>query len=185
MRILIDQDEVLACWLKRILEWYNQDYGTSLRVDDIKSYWMDGMLGPQGRDFVRSCIRWPDLYTNLEPVAGAVDGMKSLLYDGHDVIIVSSVPTAGAIAYHGKLEWLRKHMPFFPLKNFIATSRKDLITGDLLFDDAPHNIEAFVNAGRRAVVMDAPYNQNVTASARVKTWGEFLKYVDEIKEGAK
>lgn len=178
MKILIDQDEVMAKWNAKILEWFNEDYGTNWKVEDITNGWeMEKTLGPMAGPAIRSYMRWPEFYTRLDPVEGAVDGIRSLVDDGHEVRIVSSVPISAGIAYHGKCQWLRDHMPWFDLKNFFAVHKKDEVMGDILLDDGPHNIEAFKNTGRYAVVFDTPHNQNCQGSFRVKNWHQFLLLV--------
>jgi 5'-nucleotidase len=178
MKILLDQDEVLAKWNSRILQWWNEDCGTALTEDDIEDNWnLEKILGPGARHFIRSCMRWPDFYTDLEEVEGAVEGVRTLMDMGHDVMIVSAVPTTAAIAYHGKCQWLRKHMPFFSLDNFVAIKRKDRMIGDLLFDDGPHNLKAWKATGRIAVAMDRRHNRDADCSARVKNWKEFISYI--------
>lgn len=183
MRILLDQDQVLAKWVEKVLRWYNEDYKTNFTAADVTDYWaMEKILGPQGRDFIRSCIRYPDFYNDLEPVEGAIEGVKKLIDDGHDVVIVSAVPRCGGISYHGKCHWLREYMPYFKLDNFIACSRKDVVLGDVLLDDAGHNIEKYMKTGRMAVLFDQPWNQHVTDfTRRAKGWPEFLKFIDEVK----
>ena len=181
MRIVLDQDQVLALWVERILEWYNQDYKTNFLREDVKEYWgMDNLLGAQGRDFLRSCMRYPELYRDLDPVEGAIAGVKSLVDAGHDVVIATAIPSCAGIAYHGKLEWIRRNMPFFDLKNFIAIQRKDLLDGDLLLDDAPHHIDAWNKTDRTSVVFDCPWNQGVKADHRIKNWKEFLELIRDL-----
>lgn len=177
MLIVVDQDQVLAKWVERILEWYNEDKGTSFTRDDITKWDMSSNLGPHSGDFLRSCMRYPELYRDLEPVEGALYGMKRLKELGHDVVIATAVPRCAGIAYHGKLEWIRRNMPWFDLKNFIAIQRKDLLVGDILLDDGPHNIEAWNKTGRASVIFDAPWNRDLLG-LRVKHWNEFLEYVE-------
>lgn len=181
MRLVIDQDQVICDWVKRILEWYNEDKGTSFTKEDIKTWNMSDNLGPHSVDFLRSCMRYPELYRDLEPIEGAVYGMKKLHDDGHDVIIATAVPKCAGIAYHGKLEWIRRNMPWFNLNNFVAIQRKDLLSGDLILDDGEHNIKAWREKGRKTVVFDAPWNQGVESTYRVKHWNEFLEIVDKLQ----
>ena len=178
MRLLLDQDQVICKFVERVLEWYNEDYGTNFRDTDVKDYWaLETILGPPGKPFLRSCMRYPETYRDLEPVEGAIEGVKMLIDAGHDVVIATAVPRSAGIAYHGKLEWIRRNMPFFDLNNLVAIQRKDLLVGDLLLDDGPHNIEAFKKTGRTAVVFDRPWNQNVEGTYRVKSWLQFLDLV--------
>lgn len=176
MRILLDQDQVLAQWVERVLQYFNEDFGTKLTVEDIKTWDMTENLGPRSEAAIRSYMRYPELYRDLDPVEGAIDGVKSLIDDGHDVVIVTAVPRSAGISYHGKLEWLRRNMPYFDLANLISCHRKDLIRGDMLLDDGPHNIEPFMKVGH-AVVFDRPWNKDVEGHARVHSWKEFLEYV--------
>lgn len=191
MRIVLDQDQVICDWVQRIIEWYNQDKGTCFTKDDIKSWNMTMNLGPHSEDFLRSAMRYPELYRDLDPIEGAMYGVKKLLNDGHDVLIATAVPKCAGIAYHGKLEWLRRNMPYFPLKNFIAIHRKDLLEGDLLLDDGLHNIVPWNDRGRTAVVFDAPWNReepkynDPSKVYRIKHWNEFLKLVDELSTKGK
>lgn len=181
MKILLDQDQILCKWTERLLEWYNKDYGTKLTIADIKGWNISEYLGPQGRDFMRSCMRWPEFYTRLEPVEGAIEGVKQLLDWGHEVRIVTAVPSSAGISYHGKQQWVRDHLPFFDLENFFALKKKNEVKGDLLFDDGGHNIDAAMKEGdRKVVVMDYAWNQGVAAHRRVKNWEEFLSYVSYL-----
>lgn len=190
MRIILDQDQVICDWVKRILEWYNEDKGTSFTKTDIKTWNMTMNLGPESEDFLRSSMRYPELYRDLDPIECSLKGVKKLIDNGHDVIIATAVPKCAGIAYHGKLEWLRRNMPFFPLNNFIAIQRKDLLDADVLLDDGLHNISQWVKMDNRiGVVFDNPWNKcdkDITQFGsgsklrRVKHWNEFLKLIDEL-----
>lgn len=176
MRILVDMDEVLACWVERVLEWWNQDNGTALTPDDVKSWNIIESMGPEAKYFLRSCMRSGDFW-DLKPIDGAIEGMKKLIDDGHDVIIVTAVPRHAAIAYDRKLEWLRKNMPFFPLNNFIAAQRKDLVAGDLLIDDNADNLKTF---GSNSIAFDRPWNRD-HYGLRVKNWAELLQLIEKME----
>lgn len=49
-------DQVLCDWVQRVLEWYNEDKGTSFTKDDISSWEMKMNLGPGSEDFLLSLI---------------------------------------------------------------------------------------------------------------------------------
>lgn len=182
MRIILDQDQIIVKFSERVVEWWNEDNGTSLTVDTIESWDIGLWLGPGGRHFLRACMRYPEFYRDLEPVEGAIRGMKKLIDDGHDVIIASAVPKSAPISYSGKIEWLRRNVPFFPVDNFVAIKRKDLLRGDVLFDDAAHNIEAFSKVGM-TVMMETSWNKfvKIEPTRRVQHWNQFLQFIDEVK----
>lgn len=179
LRIVVDQDQVLCQWVERILEWFNEDKGTKFTINDIKTWNMTDNLGEHSKDFLRSCMRYPELYRDLDSVEDAIEGMQFLHEQGHDVIIATAVPKCAGIAYHGKLEWIRRNMPWFDLNNFVAIQRKDLLSGDILLDDGPHNIEAWLKTKRTAVVFDAPWNRKVKCKYRVKSWQEFVDALED------
>ncbi len=193
MKILVDQDEVLAEWGKRILEWYNVDklieakeLGTEFKpftLDDMKHWELKMNLGPGSEVYLRNYMRYPNFYQDLEPVPGAIDGMKALIDAGHEVKIVTSIPKCAGLAYEGKLQWLREYMPFFPLKKFYAVSEKYEVKGDILLDDGLHNLGPFEQlGGGEAVAFDRPWNQSWTGP-RVKGWPEFVRYISAKKQG--
>lgn len=187
MRIIVDQDEVLAHWVARVIEWYNRDHGSSHTRDDIKEYFaMEKVLGANGKDYIKHAISIPSLYHDLEEVDGAHDGMKRLHDAGHELIIATALPPDGAIGYHGKIEWMRRVMPWFDLKNFVAIQRKYLLQGDVLIDDAPHNVESWVATGREAILFDAPWNQHLDNSKylRAKDWKEVVRIVELLEKSA-
>lgn len=182
MRIILDQDQVICDWMQRILEWYNEDKKTAFTKKDIKAWNVVMNLGEHSEDFLRSAMRYPELYRDLDAIEGAIKGIKKLIDDGHDVIIATAVPKCAGIAYHGKLEWIRRNMPFFPLNNFVAIQRKDLLMGDVLLDDGIHNLVPFAKTGKMTVVFDCPWNEGFEgATRRVKHWNEFLSFIDEVK----
>lgn len=187
-RVIVDMDEVICKWVERILEWYNQDHETSFTKEDIKNWDVTTDLPPDGKYFLRACMRYPEFYRDLDPVEGSIDGIQKLLQDGFDVVIATATPRSAGIAYHGKLEWLRRNMPFFDLKSLVSISRKDLLNGDVLLDDGPHNIIPWCKSGKIGVVFDHPWNRVIDVTGggdnfhRVKHWNEFVPLMHELRE---
>lgn len=180
MRLLIDQDEVLAQFTAKVLQWWNEDQGENAQIEDIKTYHIQESLGPKAHYFIKSCMRFPDFFTSLEPVPGAIEGMKQLVEMGHDVVIVTKIPTSAPGAYHGKMEWVRKHLPFLSVKNIVGCQRKELVQGDLLLDDSPKNVYDYLNCGRKIIIFDRPWNRDIKEFKhvpRVHSWDEFIKQI--------
>lgn len=179
MRLLIDQDEILCYWSARVLELWNKAHPDK-QVANVSTWDTNGFLGhPEAMYFSRAQMLKPEFWANLEPVPGATMGMKQLLEDGHDVMIATQVlPDVGGPAYDGKLQWIRKHMPFFPIDHFYAVRHKSNLKADILFDDAPHQLQAFQKAGGLAVAMHYEWNKKVDC-LRVSNWAEFVELVNE------
>jgi 5'-nucleotidase len=180
MRLLIDQDEVLAQFTTRILEWWNEDHDTDFKVEDIKHYWLEKTLGPRSAYFIKSCMRDPRFFADLEPIDGAISGMEELNAMGHELIIASKVPLNAGIGFYGKVEWIRKYLPWFDLSNFVGIQNKTLLGGDVLLDDSPSNVKLFSDAGRRAVIFDRPWNRDLPG-LRARSWFEFVRMVESAE----
>ena len=181
MRILLDQDEVLCHWTKRILQYWNEDHPDRppMTTDDIQNWDHRTNMGPESELGLRAYMRYPFFYRDLEPIDGAVEGVRTLLDKGHEVRIVSSVPRSATMAYVGKIEWIRLHMPYFDISHFYACPHKSELEGDLLLDDGLHNLEPWAKKGRTAVAMARPWNQGW--SPRVESWEQFLHLVEELE----
>lgn len=192
MRILVDQDEVLAQMVKKVLHRWNEENGTSFSRDHINAWHMEDVLG-RHRDGTPADIivdRWlaePGFFVDLEPIDGAVDGLNRLIDSKHDVVIVTSVPERYSNAFDGKRIWMKRYFPNFSMKNFIACSRKDLVTADILIDDGSHNIGDWVQAHKEgAILFDAPWNQwvgethNGVLVRRAFDWPHIIHTVEEI-----
>jgi 5'(3')-deoxyribonucleotidase len=182
MRIILDQDEVLCHWTKRILQYWNEDHldRPPMTMADIHNWDHRTNMGPDSELGLRAYMRFPYFYFDLEAIDGAVEGVKQLLEQGHEIRIASSVPRSATMAYVGKVEWLRRHMPFFDISHFYACSHKEELEGDLLFDDGLHNLIPWEKRGRTAVAMARPWNKDWKGT-RVESWPEFVKLVGELE----
>lgn len=187
MKIILDMDQILVQFTEKVVQWWNEDHPDRKRsLEDITSWNIDAGLGTE--NFLRMCMRCPELWRDLEPVKGAIKGTKHLIDEGHQVRIASAVPKSAAVAYHGKLQWIRDNMPFFNLDNFVAIHKKEELDGDILFDDGLHNIRAWAETGRSCLMLDVPWNRDpgylprnkdgMDLVTRVHSWEEFL---DEVK----
>jgi len=187
MRIALDMDEVLADWVGGMLHEFNTTEGTSFTREQINMWKVEETLGYRSNYFVDMLMRDTQFYANLKPIPGAVSGVRSLISDGHDVLIVTSVPMSAPIALDGKVHWLRRHIPEFSLQNFISAKRKSLVEADVLVDDGDHNIIEWYRdrPNSRALVWDAPWNREVKSTSdgrviRVYSWKDVLRYIKQL-----
>ena len=139
MRILIDMDGVLCNLMDEWLRRYNAEYGDALSTEQITS-WGPHRFAKAGRRIYKY-LSLPGFFRDLVPLPGAVENMRRLLAAGFDVPIVTA-----ASGHQDKRDWVSEHLPFFNTDNMIFAHRKELIRGDILFDDAPHHPERFSTA---------------------------------------
>lgn len=112
MRIFVDMDGVIADFEKEAKK--HPDYGKSNFKADVEI------------DF-----------SKIEPIPGAIDAVKTLINNGHDVFIASTAPWANPEAWKHKRLWIEKYLPELEKKVFL-THRKDLLIGDMLIDDSDY-----------------------------------------------
>jgi 5'(3')-deoxyribonucleotidase len=178
MRIVVDQDEVLAHFVDRTLGRWNLEHKTSFTREDINMWHMEDTLGAGAYEKITQWINERDWFDSLEPIAGAVEGFNELRKAGHDVVVCTSIAGDVENAYDGKRRWMKKHFPDFDLKNFYVMTRKGHLKGDVLIDDAAHYHEDwFANGGKRAIVMDAPWNRREKRAARAANWKQINQII--------
>jgi len=175
MRLLVDLDGVCADFYARLVEWYNRDYNDCRTPADVKCW----AIGPKNfpkatRAALRAYFDVPGFWEGMRPIPGCRDYLRAIHEAGHDIVIATSVPKESSRALYEKTRWVQKHLPFIKRSSVVGIARKELLRGDLLFDDGPHNIKAFPG---RTCIMDAPYNQRIYANYRVKTWKAFEQIV--------
>ncbi len=160
--------DLMSEWHKR----YNKDYKDNLSAARLKCWNSEKYVKPECGAKIYDYLKEPGLFLHLTPLPNAIEVLDRL-HTKYDILIVtSSVSTA----FTEKEMWIEKHLPFIGKRNLIFSHRKNMICGDLLFDDAPHNLTAFSATGRLAVAMDYPYNRDVNVP-RVQNWLEFESFL--------
>lgn len=169
-RILLDMDGVLCNLIDKWFSTYNREYNDAIEIGMLQQ-WGPHHYARAGKA-VYKYLSQPGFFRDLDPIPGAVEGVHKLLAQGHDVVVV----TAAKNGHRDKLDWIREHIPEIKSDHVIFSHRKELVRGDVLFDDAPHNLEAFA-AYAQPVAMAYPYNQGVSCP-RMNSWGDFNTYIE-------
>jgi 5'(3')-deoxyribonucleotidase len=83
----------------------------------------------------------PYAYLDMDPIPGALEGVRSLIGMGHEVWLATKPPTGIPQAYADKVQWVLRHLPDLK-RRIILTHDKSLLLGDVLIDDRPHKANA-------------------------------------------
>ncbi|HWO97774.1 MAG TPA: 5'(3')-deoxyribonucleotidase [Bacillus sp. (in: firmicutes)] len=162
--------DLMSEWHRR----YNRDYNDNLNVDRLKCWNSEKYVMAECGMKIYDYLKEPGLFLGLNPLPNAIEVLERL-HTKYDILIVtSSVSTA----FVEKEMWVEKHLPFIGKYNLVFSHRKNMIVGDLLFDDAPHNLTEFASTGRVAVAMDYSYNRDINVP-RVKGWLEFEEFLKQ------
>ena len=77
------------------------------------------------------------IFSEMEPMPGAIEGFNTLVNMGHDVYILSTAPWKNPSAWSDKLLWV--FVGWLPLQRLIHSHNKNLNHGDFLIDDRVAN----------------------------------------------
>jgi 5'(3')-deoxyribonucleotidase len=178
MRILVDMDGVCCDYIRPWLEIYNRDYNDDLCREDLVVWGIHELVKPECGRKIYDYLGSPNFYAYLEPLPDVSEVVSRLLTAGHELIIVTADVFNSTTALFDKRGWVERHLPLIPKRNVIGCHRKELIRGDLLFDDGPHNLESFPGL---TCAMDLPHNQQVEVDFRVCGWLEFEQLIKDLE----
>jgi 5'(3')-deoxyribonucleotidase len=80
-----------------------------------------------------------DIFSEMDPMPGAIEGYNKLVEMGHDVYILSTAPWENPSAWSDKLLWVKKYLGMVAYKRLILSHNKNLNSGDYLIDDRVAN----------------------------------------------
>lgn len=178
MRLIIDMDYVLADNMTPWLGAYNKEYNDNLSVEDIDTWALHDLTKPDCGEKIYDYIHEPGFFRYLKPLPNSLEVMEKLFKEGHEIIIATAVPKGATTGYYDKRMWVEEHLPFLDYQNVIASHKKHVISGGLMFDDGPHNLEAFEG---KTCAMDARWNKRVKTDFRVNNWLAFYEIVQSLR----
>lgn len=187
LNILCDMDDIIVDLLSNWLKQYNKDFRDNISVEEIWDFDLWKCVKPSCGKKIYDYIQKRRFFFDLPAHKGAIETVKKLHDDGHDITIVSS-PAEAAVSYQDKVAWLKLRMPFLKVDDIILGRKKYLIKGDILIDDSPKNITAYRKHWPKAHILTVayPYNQDceplVNLYARdykrmEKAWRDIYKYI--------
>ena len=181
MTILVDLDNVLINTGQAWVDVLNKRYGTTVKYSDVSEWEITKFFPNLSRDEVYAPLSTGEVWSCASPIDGAQDGLKKLIADGHDVYVV----TASSLNTIGKKwkEILQKFFPIIKHNNVIVASHKQMISADVLIDDAPFNLEGGKYFG---ILFDAPHNSSYdecgSGFVRAHNWDDVYRVISNIED---
>jgi 5'(3')-deoxyribonucleotidase len=178
-RLGIDLDGVVADFNAGWIMLYNDDFGTSLGVDDV-----DGWNAPVRLTHFQSMSefwRWSataghgaSIFRVLRPYPDAVETLQRL-GRRHHVVIVTTKPD---FAIHDTYAWLAEHQ--VPTTEVHIVDDKTTVSCDVYLEDADHNLEDLRDSHPAALVCRfvRPWNHAHLGVSDVGGWSDFEALVD-------
>lgn len=146
--LLLDMGGVLV--YHNHIDALNAEFGTAYTRDDIIEFTYSN-LPPEHAEFMFAQWHRHDLYDSNELTLeqqDVIDGLREMCR-----VVVCTSPSAGSIK--SKSDFLRQ---YFDKDDIVIASDKTLVRGDMLVDDAPHNIHSFPG---HVIIYDQPYNKGI------------------------
>lgn len=158
-------DEVVADLIGYSCFLHEVETGEKIDRNTLTDWEMNGRI-------LRPYFHREGVYRKLDVIKDSQMVLRELSVN-HRIFFVTAAPTPSS-AMEKKM-WVDEHFPWIGQKNVITTYNKELIRGDLLFDDSPEFLPKFPGI---QVCMDAPHNRHIDFPYRVKDWISFLKLIE-------
>lgn len=183
MIICCDMDCVLNDLVPKILTMYNKQSGKSIVMEDLTSYSFHDCLNKEDADSLTRLFKVKALWDSLSPIKGAKEGLQKLIDAGNRVFIATATAPENL---PWKIQWIKKHFPFFNPDNVIRIMDKSVLKTDILIED---NMDQLVNHKLcHRICLNYPWNQHgedkdfVYNIHRCNSWTEILEAINNIKE---
>ena len=184
MTILVDMDDVLEQLVEGMLRYVNAKYGTAVSPEDIVEWNLAKAFPTLTREMVYSPEYDESFWQTVDPMPGADRILRRLLREGHEIYVVTA--TEYETLKQKMDDLLFRWFPYLDWSHVIITANKQMIRGDVLIDDGPHNL---TGEGIRKILFDRPHNRSFdeksVGAVRVKDWDEIYAEICRIAEELK
>lgn len=181
MTILVDIDDTIEFLLKAWVNYLNEKYRYDVNWEEIRTWNMQDSFPELSKEQIYSPLQDENLWSEVDPMPYASDIIQRLMNEGHDVYLVTSSYYKTIPAKFDRM--LFKYFPIIDWKHVIITYNKQMIRGDVLIDDGPHNLEGGDYA---KILMSSPHNFDYPAEAngmvRVHDWFDIYDEIQRISK---
>lgn len=179
MKILIDLDDTMENLTDVWVTYLSEKYKLNVKPEDIVSWNMSDAFPTLTHNQIFGVLGDRELWGKVEPLPYAQEVIKRLIEEGNDVYVVTaSYPKTFAVKQELILD---KYFPFIDWGKIIITLNKQMIIGDVLIDDAPHNLTGGVYKG---ILMTAHHNNKISTKTtpfrRADNWKQVYQMLSEM-----
>lgn len=200
MLIACDVDNVVAALYAEWFHRYNVDFNDDLSVSRVTSWDLAAFVKPECGVRIFEYLKDPDLYSCVQPIEGALDGVNRIRVLGHDILFATSCHYGGMV--DRKASWLERHgfclapsgrrkfeTGLLPDDLFVGNAKRH-IGADLIIEDAGHTVREWVMSDsrmgmRRAILFEYPHNADLDLPSlhwhrvkRAPDWATIVQHIE-------
>lgn len=181
LTILVDMDDVMEDLLPAWIAVLNKRCGKNVFIGDVTEWNFDNLYPELTSLEIRSVLSDYDVWSMVRPKSGAPEFLKRIMDEGHNVYVVTAAHP-DTMPYRWS-EVIAEYFPFIKATHIISCYHKQMIRGDVLIDDGPHNLEG---GEYFKILMDAPHNRAVDergiGAVRAKNWQDVYEFIQKLAE---
>ena len=174
MIIAIDCDDVVFDLINPWLKFYNNTYKDNITKDKIIQWDFTPLLKQECGKKIYEYLNIPDIYDNIQPIEGALEGINKLKSMGHRIVYATAGSHRGKYLRLKELGFLDKE------EDYVEARDKSLILADILIDDRPFNLWQF--KGKYGIVFEEPWSDDEDIEYRAKDWKEVVSIIKKISK---
>ncbi|RME30879.1 5'-3'-deoxyribonucleotidase [Candidatus Woesearchaeota archaeon] len=178
MRVLVDQDNVLADFDGRLIARWAEVYPDRPPLArNHKDFYMHKSYPAYSAE-IKALAEEQGFFWSLEPLDGALEALLEMSEE-HDVWICTAPLSAYRNCVREKYEWVEAHLGLDWTKRIIMTKDKTTIAGDVLIDDRPSIRGRYIPLWSY-LQFDRPYNRHTNWPRMTwATWREALAAINK------
>jgi 5'-nucleotidase len=176
MLILLDMDGVLTDFERGFFESWRTLFPehSPIAPEMRRLHGLVDEYPPQHSAKVRQVYIACGFFRNLQPMPGAIDGVRQIVALGHDIRICTAPLTDYTYCVPEKYEWIDRYLGRKMVQRMILTKDKTLVRGDILVDDKPE-VTGACEPEWEHVLYDQPFNRHLPARRMTwRTWQQVL-----------
>jgi 5'(3')-deoxyribonucleotidase len=185
MKIYFDMDDVGNELNRYLLGIYNNEYGGNFNFRDSESPLVNENYDIKVDDsYFKNIIYQEGCFLNLEPLEGYINLIKHLMDENYDVRILTYPQWTSPYCMNEKIEWIRRHLPFFNLDNIIFTRLKEELASEnrILIDDNPNYLKKWEEHGGIGIAFGTSKYTKKWNGYRANDFDEIYNIIKKIEE---
>jgi 5'(3')-deoxyribonucleotidase len=157
IKVLLDMDGVLVNFTKGMFD----AFGMKNKTAEVLEYECFGtpVFPPKFHEMNNKCTR--EFWANLEwwPDGEQILTLVESFFEQKDIYLLTC-PMPNSESWTGKYEWVIRNLPEYSERLIITRNCKSILASrdNVLIDDKEGNIEQFVTAGGKGILVPRPWN---------------------------